>query len=231
MLRHHVAVHGAAAGGFDRVPLQRLARGAHRPCGLPQRLATRAALNQQLVVADPVPEELGVGADRRRQSRRHQPLALNRNTRNRWRPEHFTVLVGVGRQPRDEMAGAKRGLLLVGDVLELLRHRDDVAKARIAFDLELRVRRDDAGESGVFDERRRIAPHLHWHASAFGDAFDLGGGHRPRLEHDRWRDDAAEPGLLGEFWIEVDGVHIVERVCPVPNHRLVHRIRCDGRLV
>src|SRR6185312_3924906 len=47
-------------------------------------------------VAQPPPEEFGVRADRRCQSRRHQyllssraahrPFALNRKTRNRWRP-------------------------------------------------------------------------------------------------------------------------------------------------
>src|ERR1700676_3585874 len=45
--------------------------------------------------------------------------------------EYVTVLVGVGRQPRDEMPGAQRGLLLIGDVLERLSDRDDVAEARI----------------------------------------------------------------------------------------------------
>ena len=36
--------------------------------------------------------------------------------------------------------------------------------------------------------------------------------------------------LLGELGVEVDRVHVVECIGPVPNHRLVHRIRCDGRL-
>jgi hypothetical protein len=144
--------------------------------------------------------------------------------------EHFTVLVSVSRQPGDEMPRAQRGLLLVGDVLENLRHRDDVAETGIAFDLELGVGRHDAGVTGLFDERRRVLAQLDGNTAAFGDALDLGRGHRPRLQHDRRGHDAAEPRLLREFGVEVDRVHVGERMGPVPDHRLVHRIRRDRRL-
>ena len=157
ILRHHEAVHRAAPGRHDVIPVQRLAIAAHRPRRNPQRLAVRAALDAQFVFFEAGPEEVGVRADRGCESAGHQspavpagsPPVLNRSVRNRWRPDDFTVLIAVGRDPGDEVAFAHRRLLLVRDRLENRLAGDLVADAGITLDLELGIRRDDAGVARV----------------------------------------------------------------------------------
>ena len=86
LVRHDVAVDGAAARRLDRLPVQGSALRAHGAGRVAQLPAAAAALDQEFVVPQPIPEELGVRSDRRCHSGRHQFAGLNRSTRKRCRP-------------------------------------------------------------------------------------------------------------------------------------------------
>ena len=85
--RHHEAVQGSLSAGLDRVPLQRVARGAHRARRMAEFAARDAALDAQDVFAQTVPEERGVGRDGGSEGRGHHVLpGANLRMRKRCRP-------------------------------------------------------------------------------------------------------------------------------------------------
>ena len=185
-----------------------------------------AALNQQFVLPQPGPEELGVRADRRRQSGGHQLARLESQYPESLAPKHFAVLIGVGlthvtKKPVP-MAVCFSSEIDSNTVVAVITS----PSLGIALDLELRVGGHGAGVAGLVEELRSGCSWISMGTpprSRMPSSF--GRRHRPGLQHDRWRDDAAVPGRCRELRVEVDGIHVVERVCPVPDHRLVHRIR------
>ena len=118
---------------------------------------------------------------------------LNLRMRNICRPTTSPLLVAIGRHPGDEVSAPDARLLLVGDRLDHHRRGDDLAEAQIAHDLELGVGRQRGDEAGLVERRRAdSSAALDRRAAALGDARDLRRRHRPGLQHQRRRDDAAE---------------------------------------
>src|SRR5690606_6383938 len=237
VVRDHVAVDVALAARLDGVPLERAALRAARAGRVPQRLAGGAALDDQAVLAGRLEPERVVVVDRG--PRPQRPLlpagllgglsggllglsgGLEAEQPPPLRRDDLAAGVPVGPDGGDEATRAERRLLLRGDRLDDLLHADVVARHQLAVELELRVGRDDGGVPALGQQLGQLVG-----AGPLTGRPDGGGiaPHRPRLHHRRGRDDPVPAGGLRGVLVQVDGVVVLHRLDPVPDHGDVHRV-------
>ncbi len=153
----------------------------------------------------------------------------NLRIRNRLAADHLPRLDRVGGDPGDEAAPPHR--VCFSSEIDSKTVLDDTTspKPEVPHDLELGVGGQGADVAGPVEDRRgTVLLGLHRGTAPLGDPGDHRCGHGPGLQHQGRRDDPAEAGAGRRRRVDVDGIGILERRRPVPDHRQVDRIRCLG---
>ncbi len=231
---HHVAVDPTAPGRLDGLPVQPMAGGAHGTRRMLETTTARAALDEQLALLHPLPEERVVVGARRAGTRAHllgglrlpcRPLGRAELEQPELHAAHLlSLLVPVDHDLAHEVPGPQRRALELRDGFDRRRRAEQVAGAEVPPVLLTTVGGHHRGEAGLVEQLQHRAHGPHRGRRRIGQPQPR---HRPRLHHGGRSHQPTVDGALGKRRIRVDGVGVLHRVAPVADHGRIDRVPGD----